>query len=413
MKVWIVNPYGTLPSEGWAEYRSSMLARAFARKGHDVVWWISDFVHRSKSRRSPVTNEPTLPDNVQIVCLPTTAYRRNISVGRVAYEDSFGRAFAAKSEQADRPDLVVLADPSLFFGTPVKRYTKRHRVKLIVDVLDLWPEMFHLLLPRTLQPLGRFIFAPLYALRSRLILESDGLVAVTGDYRDAVLRGTKGVPSTVCYCGVDTRKVGAIVNLARWPEGWVYSPEDLTVIYAGTLGEAYDLPCVIQAVELLMGSNERTRFIFAGDGPFKGDIAALAEKAPDRVAFIGSVPASELPGWYARSDIGLCSYAGGSTVSMPLKVFDYLAAGLAMVGSVGGEAGQLIKSGCGLPYEAGNPESLAAAIGQLCRSRTSLEAAKALSKSLSKDFDSDIQYDRFVEFAERIAFDGPDENRAP
>lgn len=402
MKVWIVNPYGTLPSEGWAEYRSSMLARAFARKGHDVVWWISDFVHRSKSRRSPVTQDPALPDNVQIVCLPTTAYRRNISLGRVAYEKSFGRAFAASSEQSDRPDLVVLADPSLFFGTPVKQYAKRHGVKLIVDVIDLWPEMFHLILPRILQPLGRFIFAPLYARRARLIRESDGLVAVTGDYRDAVLRGTEGVPSAVCYWGVESRKADATDELACWPEGWSSSPDDLTVIYAGTLGEAYDLPCVIKAVELLLESDERTRFIFAGDGPFKDDISALAEKAPDRVAFIGSVPASELLGWYARSDIGLCGYAGGSTVSMPIKVFDYLAAGLAMVGSVGGEARQLINSGCGLPYQAGNPESLAAAIGQFSRSRASLEAAKTLSKSLSRDFDSVIQYDRFVEFAETI-----------
>jgi len=403
MKVWIVNPYGTLPSEGWAEYRSSMLARAFARKGHDVVWWISDFVHRSKTRRTPVTHEPALPDNVQIVCLPTSPYRRNISLGRVAYEESFGRAFAASSEQAERPDLVVLADPSLFFGTPVKQYARRHGVKLIVDVIDLWPEMFHLVLPRILQPLGRFIFAPLYARRARLVRESVGLVAVTGDYRDAVLRGIEGVPSAVCYWGVESRKADASEDLAGWPEGWSSSPEDLTVIYAGTLGEAYDLPCVIQAIELLLKSDERTRFIFAGEGPFKGDISALAERAPDRVAFIGSVPASELPGWYARSDIGLCGYAGGSTVSMPIKVFDYLAAGLAMVGSVGGEARQLINSGCGLPYQAGNPESLAAAISQFSKSQTSLEAAKALSKSLSKDFDPVVQYDRFVDFAETVA----------
>lgn len=402
MNVWIVNPYGTLPSEGWAEYRSSMLARAFARRGHDVVWWISDFEHRSKARRSPETQEPTLPDNVQIVCLPTTAYRRNISLGRVAYEESFGRAFAARSERTERPDLVVLGDPSLFFGTPVKQYTKRHGVKLIVDVIDLWPEMFHLILPRMLQPLGRLIFAPLYARRARLIREADGLVAVTGDYRDTVLRGIEGVPSAVSYCGVETRKADATEDLARWPEGWSSSPDDLTVIYAGTLGEAYDLPCVIQAVELLLESDDRTRFIFAGDGPFKGDISALAETAPDRVAFIGSVPASQLPGWYASSDIGLCSYASGSTVSMPIKVFHYLAAGLAMVGSVGGEARQLIKSGCGLAYQAGDPESLAAAIRQFSNSPTALEAAKALSKSLSQEFDSDLQHDRFVEFAENI-----------
>jgi hypothetical protein len=49
--IWIVNPYGTLPSEGWRDYRSYMLAKALANRGYQVLWWISDFEHRSKTRR--------------------------------------------------------------------------------------------------------------------------------------------------------------------------------------------------------------------------------------------------------------------------------------------------------------------------------------------------------------------------
>jgi glycosyltransferase involved in cell wall biosynthesis len=282
-----------------------------------------------------------------------------------------------------------------------KQDGKRHGIKFLIDFIDLWPKRFQLVRPRMLQPIGRFILEPFYARFARLIRESDGLVAVTGNYREAFLRGTEGVPSAVSYCGVETRKDDATDDLARWPEGWSPSPDDLTVIYGGALEEAYDLPCVIQAIELPLESDERARFIFAGGGPFKYDISALAEKAPDREAFIESVPASELQGWYARS-IGLRGYASGSAVSMPITVFNHFATGLAIVGSVGGEARQLITSGCGPLYQAGNPERLAAVIGQFSRPRASLEAAKALSKSLSEDFDSRIQYDLFFEFAENV-----------
>ncbi|MBM3349747.1 MAG: hypothetical protein FJY58_08650 [Betaproteobacteria bacterium] len=33
MKTWIVNPYGTLPGEGWRDYRSQMLAQALVALG--------------------------------------------------------------------------------------------------------------------------------------------------------------------------------------------------------------------------------------------------------------------------------------------------------------------------------------------------------------------------------------------
>ena len=42
-KVWIVNPYGALPTEGWLEYRSFKLARELISRGFEVTIWISKF----------------------------------------------------------------------------------------------------------------------------------------------------------------------------------------------------------------------------------------------------------------------------------------------------------------------------------------------------------------------------------
>ena len=52
MKIYLSNPYGTIPGENWREYRFFLLATSLAEKGHDVVWFTSTFSHHFKIQRS-------------------------------------------------------------------------------------------------------------------------------------------------------------------------------------------------------------------------------------------------------------------------------------------------------------------------------------------------------------------------
>jgi hypothetical protein len=154
MLVWIVNPYGTLPSEGWREYRSLMLARALAEKGHEVTWWISDFEHRSKSYRGcGELYDPLLPKGVRVIGVHSTAYVRNISLQRIRYEINYGLELGRLAFKESAPDVIVMGDPALFFGAPVLAYQQRVGCKLVLDIIDLWPELFTLTLPKFLRPL--------------------------------------------------------------------------------------------------------------------------------------------------------------------------------------------------------------------------------------------------------------------
>ena len=51
MTVWIVNPFDNLPPEGYRPQRYWLMARAFARAGHRVTYWSSDFSHAHKAPR--------------------------------------------------------------------------------------------------------------------------------------------------------------------------------------------------------------------------------------------------------------------------------------------------------------------------------------------------------------------------
>src|SRR5688500_10729943 len=119
-----------------------------------------------------------------------------------------------------------------------------------------------------------------------------------------------------------------------------------TLVYAGSLGERYDLDTLLSAVEGLV-----VEILVAERGP--ADERVRARGLPN-VRFIGAVPPPERARLYAQADAGVAPYAAGSTVALPLKLFDYLAAGLPIITSLTGEAAEL----AAVRYEPGNAQSL-------------------------------------------------------
>ena len=147
-------------------------------------------------------HEPSLPDGVQVESVASSGYKRHVSLSRIKYEILFGRNFKKSAIHMHPPDLVVLADPSLFYAAPVLRYAKTVNAKIVLDVLDLWPEQFEVVLPSFIKRFGRSIFAPLYLRRRKLVDQVNGVVAVSNDHLNAI-NPSNETPSLVAYLGVD------------------------------------------------------------------------------------------------------------------------------------------------------------------------------------------------------------------
>jgi glycosyltransferase involved in cell wall biosynthesis len=397
--IWIVNPYGTLPSEGWRDYRSFMLANALANRGHQVLWWISDFEHRSKKRRADTAfSDPLLPANVKVAPIQSRPYDRNISFGRIAYEKSFGEGFAALAPGQEAPDMVVLADPSLFYSRQVLKFVDRVGCKLVIDILDLWPELFKVALPSWIRSFDKFLFSPLYSRRRRLLERADGVVAVSKDFV-TITSVAPEKTSCISYLGVDLRQFELPEASEESRVIKKFAQGRMVVIYAGTLGDAYDIGCALKTIELCEQSRLPVSFVFAGDGPKRGEVESFCCHHAEYLLFLGTVPASKLPSIYAQCDVGLCSYAPESTVSMPVKVYDYLAAGLYVYSSLETEiADHLRATRCGEMYRAGSAQSLFALIEKTLSDRGALADGKKRAAMLGREFDSVAQHDKMAEF---------------
>lgn len=113
------------------------------------------------------------------------------------------------------------------------------------------------------------------------------------------------------------------------PAGLHLDPDQLNVVWLGSGDLAWhDLDTLEQTAAHLAarGAGKTIQFHVIGQaGDARGD-------SPPNLHFHGPVPYTELPGWLAGMDVGLCLYRPGpADYSSPLKLFDYLASGLAVV----------------------------------------------------------------------------------
>lgn len=408
LKVWIIDPYGNLPGEGWRDSRSTMIANALEKFGHEITWWVSNFDHRSKIFRSNDWKEIQVTPRFLIRVVPSTAYTSHISIKRVWYEKTFGKRLHERALHCPPPDVIILREPALFVSGPVLDLVRRWQLKLIVDVIDLWPELFHMILPKQLSWVGKLVFLPLYRRRAALFKRADAIVAVAKDYLALAQKLVPNTPKEVVYWGVNTKDLKmALQNQSELPDSVRYIeklPGEVWVIYAGTLGDNYDIRTILRAAEILESQNIAIRMMIAGDGPLKEEvISTIKSKGLRKTLYIGSLRADVLTYLYGFCDIALSTYTAGSTVSMPIKAYDYLAAGLPMVNSLERNLGDIVRMHyVGLQYEAENPQSLADAIRELTTDRDMRRTMSENAHKLAGDFDCSVQYEKFVELVERV-----------
>jgi glycosyltransferase involved in cell wall biosynthesis len=165
------------------------------------------------------------------------------------------------------------------------------------------------------------------------------------------------------------------VNPERFPLDLAPSrpgpPGTFTVGFVGSLKPWHGLGTLAEAFALFHRRVPNSRLLIVGDGP---EQARLLDDLSSRglteaACFTGSVAPQEVPGLLASMDVGLAPYppSPGFYFS-PLKVYEYMAAGLAVVASQIGQLADLIEPGVnGLLCPPGDAAALAAALERLHR----------------------------------------------
>lgn len=188
------------------------------------------------------------------------------------------------------------------------------------------------------------------------------VVAVSSEVADRVVR-EPAARRDVCVVanGVDVQRFAAAARATR--DG------PFTVAFLGSLRPWHGLALLAEAFALLRRRGPESRLLVVGDGPGRADLERDLERrgALEATRFVGRVPAAEVADWLGRAQVGVAPYSKSADFYFsPLKVFEYMAAGLPTVATAVGQLRQLIADGAdGLLCPPGDAAAFAAALDRL------------------------------------------------
>jgi glycosyltransferase involved in cell wall biosynthesis len=362
--------------------RYGYLAQSLVERGHEVLRWAPTFCHVKKRHRFTADHRLPINDKYAIQFVHSSGYRRNAGVQRLRTYQVLGRRFRQLATEELPPDVIVAAIPSLEWADAAVDYGQRRRIPVVIDVRDLWPDVFLHALPSVARPLGRWLLAPYYRLARRACRQADAIVAVSQTYLDWALElaGRERQPrDLVVPLGFEPEPVPAdemqekVATLCR--RG--IDPQRPICLFAGLFERSYDLATVVEAARRLEAAGRGdVQFVLCGDG---SSMPSLRRRAAGlhSVHLTGWVDAATLQAAASIATIGLCAYADGALQSLPNKPFEYMAGRLAMVSSLPGEMAALVaRHQCGLTYRAGDADSLADCLTSLLSNRRQLESMR-------------------------------------
>ena len=259
-------------------------------------------------------------------------------------------------------DLVWGTTPPIFQGVTAWLLARLKRVPFLFEVRDLWPAFaiaVGVLKNRTLICLSGWLEKFIYRRADHIVVNSPGFIEHVklrgGKQIDLIPNGADPEMFDPQLDGKDFRNQH---NLGT----------DFVVLYAGAHGLSNDLGVVLEAANLLK-TEKGLRFVLVGDGKEK---PALMNQAASRnlanVLFIPPAPKTEMPQVLAGADacIAILKPIELYKTTYPNKVFDYMAAGKAVLLVIDGVVRELVEqAGAGIFVEPGNPAALASAVRQL------------------------------------------------
>jgi len=392
LNIWLVTIGEPVPLEADGRdrlHRTGYFARFLAGHGHEVTWWTSTFDHFRKIHHFEEDRELCPRQGLTIRLLHSPGYSRNVSPGRVMDHRRVARAFARAAPASSPPDVIVAAWPTPGLAAAAVQYARPRGIPVVLDMRDMWPDIFVSVLPGPVQRLIR-PFVRIY--RRRLHQTCAGAAAVTGiteafvEWGLGLARRQKEPFDRRFPMGYESSPIDPDLLVgadAFWDRaGIVRKPGEIVACFFGTIGRQFDLGTVVRAAEILRTRQVPVRFVICGTGDRLPFYKRLAGRNP-LIVFPGWIDRAQIYALMRRSTVGLDPmidrYDFLATINN--KAIEYLSAGLPILSSPErGVLHELLTSqDCGLTYPRGDPERLADRLTFLARNpaRRAVLAANA------------------------------------
>jgi len=235
--------------------------------------------------------------------------------------------------------------------------------------------------------------------------KADHIISVSANLKRYLVdkQGLGETIITVLPNATDTESFGADFNRDEIRSRLGLSTK-MVVGFVGTLQMWYGVENLLLAFDEVQRQLPDARLVLIGDGQARRDLEQLANKLNlgSAVRFLGNVEHSRVPEFLSAVDIAVAPFREVRTgfYQSPLKVFEYMAAGKAIVASKIGQIAEVLQDELtALLVKPGDVQELSAAIVRLARDA---DLRKRIGTAASDEAAKKYSWDNYVSKLEEI-----------
>ena len=256
-------------------------------------------------------------------------------------------------------EAIIVFEPSpVLVGIPAVIVRKLQHVPIYFWVQDLWPESLAVAGGIKNKSILRFfekLTVWLYRHSEKILISSKGFrksICAKGDFNHKIIDFPNWVDE-VLQCRSENTIEPSVPKL----------PAGFTVMFAGNMGDAQDLPSVMTAATALK-DYPNIHFVFVGNGRKKEWVERYTKeyRLENTVHCLGRFPLDAMPYLFAQADVLFLSLKDSEIFSLtvPARLQAYMSAGKPVVAMLNGEGRQVINEAqCGYSVPAGDSQALA------------------------------------------------------
>ena len=401
MRILYLHQYFATPSMPGGT-RSYELARRFVAAGHQVHMITSD----QRGEAVPGEWRRSEEAGIHVHWVGNPYDNRMSSAERIQAFCRF--AWMSARRAASIPcDLVLATSTPLTIALPGAFAAARHRVPMVFEVRDLWPEL-PIAVGTLANPLARWAAR---GLERFAYGQSRWIVSLSPDMREGVL--STGFPRSRISvlpnsCDLDFFKVDAGVGCElRASQPWL--GDRPLVVYAGTLGRINGVGYLVRVAARMLQIDPEVRFWVVGDGRERESVRDLAGELGvlDRNFFMSeSLPKDQMPALLSAADVACSLFIDlpAMRANSANKFFDALASRTAVAINYGGWQAELLEqTSCGIRMSPSDPGSAARELHELLIDGERRDRAAEHALSLGRErFDRNVLAARYEEILRRV-----------
>lgn len=391
-----------------AEYpwdvRAAKVARSLTEAGHDV--------HMVARNRDARPLEERLPECTVHRMAPLDGIGTGLS-GASMFPAFFNPRWANLIERVSRrieADVILCRDLPL---TPTSVYVgRRLGIPVVLDMAENYPAMI-----RSVWENGRHRWSDWLVRNPAFVTRVENwscrnvnhIIVVVEESRDRL--AAMGVTADRMTIVSNTPPLDHLSSSTADTSD-LADHEPLHVAYLGLLEAPRGISTLIQAVGIVRDRGVKVRLTLIGDGRERTDFEEEARRVDPSggiIEFLGYLPNDEALRRLRSAHLGVIPHHADESwnTTIPNKLFDYMAAGLPVIGSDAPPVERVIdETGCGRAFRDRDPGSLAEKLIELRGGDVRRRAAEAGREAVRRKYNWGVDAGRLLEVVERVGRSG-------